>query len=80
MRLPILTAALMLLSILGQANAQQQSTNWQELALTAQQNATREQMVANGMLAAMQTEIAELKAQLAKSHSSPNPVTPEPAK
>lgn len=57
------------LSILSATAAAQQPpapTDWQSLALRAQQNATVEQMTANGMLSALQTENAELKSELAK--------------
>jgi hypothetical protein len=75
-------AALLDLAVLpGEAIAQQPSpaTSWQELALREQQNATLDKMIANGMIAALQAEVAELKAALAK-HDPPAAPVPEAAK
>lgn len=61
--------------------------DWQALALREQQNATLDKMVANGMIAALQSEIADLKARIAKQDpppgdrgSGPLGTAPEPAK
>jgi hypothetical protein len=74
-------AALLDLAVLPrEAIAQQPSpTSWQELALREQQNATLDKMIANGMIAALQAEVAELKAALAK-HDPPAAPVPEAAK
>jgi hypothetical protein len=61
------------------AAAPQPAADWQGLALRAQQNATVDQMVANGMLSALQAEVNELKAQLAKLQKDP-PAPPEASK
>lgn len=55
------------------AVAQQPVPNWQDIALRAQQNATVDKVIDNSMLAALQAEIADLKAQLAKKQTLPDP-------
>lgn len=54
------------------------AVSWQDLALRAQQNATTEQIVANGMLSALVAENAQLRAELAKLQQSGKPDPPGP--
>jgi hypothetical protein len=53
-------AMLLVVALAGDAWAQQQMS-WRDLALRTQQNAAADMLIANGMLTALQVEIAELK-------------------
>ncbi len=69
------------LGLMGQLAAQQPSSaNWQELALRAQQNATTDQMIANGMLSTLQAEMAALKAEIARMRQDAAKPADAPAK
>lgn len=56
-----------------------QQPAWRDIAMQAQTNAAVGQMTANAIIGALQAEIAELKAQLAKAPSAP-PIEPPAAK
>ncbi len=45
----------------------QQSVSWEDLAIQAQKSATLDQIAANAIISSLQTEIAALKAELAKA-------------
>jgi cell division protein FtsB len=50
-----------------------QQASWQDIAVQAQQNAARDQILANAVIANLQAEIADLKAQIAKAQPPPEP-------
>jgi cell division protein FtsB len=67
----LLAAALASAGLSAGAVAQQAS--WQDIAVQAQQNAARDQILANAVIANLQAEIADLKAQIAKMPPPPEP-------
>ena len=69
-------AAALLLLMPNLASAQS-GPSWEDIALQAQRNAAMEQGAALAMISALQTEIAGLKADLAKSRSPPPPPPPQ---
>jgi cell division protein FtsB len=70
-RSKIVLAAIAVAGLSVPASAQQAS--WQDIALQAQQNAARDQILANAVIANLQAEIADLKAQIAKAQPPPEP-------
>jgi cell division protein FtsB len=50
-----------------------QQASWQDIAVQAQQNAARDQILANAVIANLQAEITDLKAQIAKAQPPPEP-------
>jgi hypothetical protein len=80
--MPRALAAILLIALTAaMAAAQQPPASWQDLALREQQNATLDKMIANGMITVLQSEIADLKAQLGRLKDPPvkdPPVNPAP--
>jgi hypothetical protein len=67
-----LIAAALASAALSTGAAAQQAP-WQDIAVQAQQNAARDQILANAVIANLQAEIADLKAQIAKAQPPPEP-------
>jgi len=67
---------LLLLCMPLTASAQQTPPSWEEIALQAQRNAAAEQMLSTAAITALQSDIASLKAELAKLKAPPEQAPP----
>jgi uncharacterized small protein (DUF1192 family) len=69
-------AIISIASSIAQSLHAEQKPSWQDLAIQQQMNTLQDQAVSNAIIAALQAEIADLKAQLAKAQQAPKDPPP----